>query len=147
MIARRELLAVAAVIDIALHARGKPVAAKDLASRHGLAPRQLETLLRDLVRADILKGTRGPRGGYELARERRRISVGAILRALEKSESAKSVARRPVSLVQNVVVPAVEDAWAGFLSALDVVTIETLTDRAKDWPAAEPAPASDGFVI
>ena len=42
----------------------------------GWRPRHLETLLQELVRARILKGTRGPRGGYELARERRRISVG-----------------------------------------------------------------------
>ena len=29
-----------------------------------------------LVRAGILSGVRGPRGGYLLARERRRISLG-----------------------------------------------------------------------
>ena len=29
----------------------------------------------------ILKGTRGPRGGYELAREQRRITADDILRA------------------------------------------------------------------
>ena len=61
----------AAVVDIALHARPAPVAAKALAARHNLPPRHLETLLQALVRANILKGVRGPRGGYELARERR----------------------------------------------------------------------------
>ena len=44
-----------------------------------LPPRHLETLLQALVRAGILKGVRGPRGGYELARERRRITVGEIV--------------------------------------------------------------------
>ena len=42
--------------------------------------RHLETLLQGLVHAKILKGVRGPRGGYELARERRRITVGEIVR-------------------------------------------------------------------
>ena len=76
LLPRRALLAVAAVVDVAVHARPTPVAAKALASRHNLPPRHLETLLQALVRASILKGVRGPRGGYELARDRRRISVG-----------------------------------------------------------------------
>jgi DNA-binding IscR family transcriptional regulator len=33
-----------------------------------------------LVHAKILKGVHGRRGGYELARERRRIRVGEIVR-------------------------------------------------------------------
>ena len=67
---RRSLLAIAAVVDIALHARPMPVAAKMLAARHNLPPRHLETVLQALVRQGILKGVRGPRGGYELAQER-----------------------------------------------------------------------------
>ena len=33
------------------------------------------------MRCGILKGIRGPRGGYELARERRRVTANDILRA------------------------------------------------------------------
>ena len=42
----------------------------------------LEQVLQQLVRADILRGVRGPRGGYRLARERRRISLGEVVRVL-----------------------------------------------------------------
>ena len=80
LLSRRSLLAIAAVVDIALHSRASPVAAKALAARHKLPPRHLETLLQGLVHAKILKGVRGPRGGYELARERRRITLGEIVR-------------------------------------------------------------------
>ena len=45
LLSRRSLLAIAAVVDIALHARPSPVAAKMLASRHNLPPRHLETVL------------------------------------------------------------------------------------------------------
>ncbi|NBQ40628.1 MAG: transcriptional regulator, partial [Alphaproteobacteria bacterium] len=72
LLSRRSLLAIAAVVDIAIHARPDPVAAKHLAERHQLPPRHLETILQALVRAGILKGVRGPKGGYELATERRR---------------------------------------------------------------------------
>ena len=83
----KSLLAVAAVVDVAIHARGQPVAAKALAERHGLPPRHLEPLLQALVHAGILKGVRGPRGGYELARERRRISVAEIARLAEATDA------------------------------------------------------------
>src|SRR5471030_1433720 len=80
LLSRRSMLAISAVVDIALHSRPSPVAAKMLAARHRLPPRHLETLLQGLVHAKILKGVRGPRGGYELARERRRITIGEIVR-------------------------------------------------------------------
>jgi len=79
LLSRRSVLAIAAVVDVALHSRSAPVAAKALAARHKLPPRHLETLLQGLVHAKILKGVRGPRGGYELACERRRITVGEIV--------------------------------------------------------------------
>ena len=76
LLSRRSVLAIAAVVDVALHSRSAPVAAKALAARHKLPSRHLETLLQGLVHAKILKGVRGPRGGYELARERRRRCQG-----------------------------------------------------------------------
>ena len=81
LLPRKGVLAVTAVIDIALHARGRPVAAKALATRHRLPPRHLEPVLQALVRHGILKGIRGPRGGYELARDQRSITAEEILRA------------------------------------------------------------------
>src|SRR3954471_24314929 len=81
LLPRKGVLAITAVIDIALNARSRPVAAKALATRHRLPPRHLEPVLQALVRHGILTGIRGPRGGYELAREERRITVEEILRA------------------------------------------------------------------
>src|SRR5260370_16461458 len=82
---RKGALAIAAVIDIAMNARGRPVAAKVLASRHRLPPRHLEPVLQALVRHGILKGTRGPRGGYEFAPEQRRITPDEIVPAPQPS--------------------------------------------------------------
>ena len=80
LLSRRSVLAIAAVVDVALHSRVAPVAAKVLAARHKLPSRHLETLLQGLVHAKILKGVRGPMGGYELARDRQSITVGEIVR-------------------------------------------------------------------
>src|SRR5215211_7772975 len=79
LLSRKGLLAITAVVDVALHAKGRPVSAKALAARNALPPRHLEPILQALVRAGILKGIRGPRGGYELGRERRRITAEDIL--------------------------------------------------------------------
>jgi Rrf2 family protein len=120
---RRSMLALGAVVDIALHARPQPVAAKTLAGRLDLPPRHLETLLQALVRADILKGVRGPRGGYELARERRRISAAEVVRAVMNGEgSAKTESR----FVANVIAPVIERAGDAFLGQLELVTIDDI---------------------
>jgi hypothetical protein len=39
LLSRRSVLAIAAVVDVALHSRSAPVAAKALAARHKLPPR------------------------------------------------------------------------------------------------------------
>jgi Rrf2 family protein len=73
LVSRKGILAIAAVIDVAVNARSGPVSAKALAARHELPPRHLEPVLQALVRDGILKGIRGPHGGYALGR----ISAGA----------------------------------------------------------------------
>src|ERR1700738_2813344 len=75
MLPRKGLLAIAAVVDVALQTDGRPISAKTLATRHGLPPRHLESVLQSLVRVGILKSIRGPRGGYELARDRRGVTA------------------------------------------------------------------------
>ena len=62
------VLAIAAVVDVALHSPSAPVAGRQgFGFQLKLPSRHLETLLQGLVDAKILKGVRGPRGGYELA--------------------------------------------------------------------------------
>lgn len=133
LLSRRSLLAIAAVVDIALHARPAPAAAKLLAARHNLPPRHLETMLQALVRAGILKGVRGPRGGYELAKERRKITAGDIVRAAMSSTGEDSIPPIPESkLVDRVVGPVVRDAGDVFLASLDKHTVEDLCHWAEE---------------
>ena len=148
LLSRRSLLAIAAVVDIALHARPMPVAAKTLASRHNLPPRHLETVLQALVRQGILKGVRGPRGGYELARERRRITAGDVVRAAITATADEGLPPMPESrLVDEVVGPAVRSAGEAFLSALDEVTIDDLCRQAEEGAVFGGLPASVDFAI
>ena len=130
LVSRKGILAIAAVIDVAIHARGRPVSAKALAARHRLPPRHLEPVLQALVRGGILRGTRGPHGGYELAREHKRITVEDILRTAGSAEEA-GVPPMPVSaLVTDVVRPALIEAERIFSATLGRITIEDMAKRA-----------------
>jgi Rrf2 family transcriptional regulator, iron-sulfur cluster assembly transcription factor len=146
-LSRRSVLAVAAVVDIALHARPSPVAAKALAARHNLPPRHLETVLQALVRQGILKGVRGPRGGYELARERRRITAGDIVRAAATATGEDAVLPLPESrLVDLVIEPLVGEAYQAYLAHLDGVTVDELCRRANQLGGSGSQPMPD-FTI
>ncbi len=131
LLPRKGLLAIAAVIDVALHARGQPVAAKALASRHRLPPRHLEPVLQALVRQGVLKGVRGPRGGYELAREPRRITAQDILRAIGTMEETGNGAATKSALMADVVMPALTQAEGVFSGALGHINIEDLAAAAE----------------
>lgn len=148
LLSKRALLAVAAVVDVAMHARPSPVAAKALAGRHNLPPRHLETLLQSLVRANILKGVRGPKGGYELARERRRITMGEIVRVAILSEESDDVTAADSSkLISTVVAPMVAEAGESLMAALDGVTVEDLCKRSHDAGVFEGARSAVDFTI
>ena len=132
LLPRKGLLAIAAVIDVALHARGQPVAAKALASRHRLPPRHLEPVLQALVRQGVLKGVRGPRGGYELAREPRRITAHDILQAIGTNDAAPgNGAASRSALLADVVMPALAQAEGAFSGALGHINIEDLVAAAR----------------
>ena len=131
LLSRKGLLAIAAVIDVALHGRGRPVSAKTLAARHSLPARHLEPVLQALVRVGILKGIRGPRGGYELGRERRRITADEILRAAGTIEDDADTALLGSALLTSVVIPAVGQAEHAFSIALSRINLEELVRRAE----------------
>jgi Rrf2 family iron-sulfur cluster assembly transcriptional regulator len=130
-LSKRALLGIAAVVDIAIHARPAPVAAKSLASRHGLPPRHLEPLLQAFVHAGILKGVRGPRGGYELARERRRITVAEIVMAAIASDDLEAGGLGDSRLVRQVVAPVVSEASSELINKLGKTTVADLCSAAE----------------
>lgn len=130
-LSRKTLLALEAVIDIAFNARPEPVQAKEITARQGVPQRYLEQVMQQLVRAGILKGVRGPRGGYRLARERRRISVGDVVRVAESIEDDEEKQTPRSELGQRIVAPFVVSLQEELMKRLDSVSIEDLCQRAR----------------
>jgi Rrf2 family iron-sulfur cluster assembly transcriptional regulator len=131
LLSRKGILAVAAVIDVALHSKEKPVSAKALASRHGLPPRHLEPVLQALVHEGILRGVRGPRGGYELGRDPQQITAAEILRAAGTVDDNGDDHLPATGLIEDIVLPAMAQAERAFATALGEISIDHLVRRAR----------------
>ncbi len=145
---KKLLFAIEAVLDIAYNAGAQPVQSKDITARQGIPRRYLEQVLQKLVRAGILSGVRGPRGGYLLARERRRITLGEITRVVSTLDAGDETRPTPESdLGTKIVGPIWDELESQLLQRLDQVTIEELCLRAKDAGIESKAAERLDFVI
>jgi len=125
----RPALAIAITLDVALNAGRGTVSAADIAERLGLARRGLEPILQPLSRAGVLASTRGPSGGYRLARPRRGITVGEVVRAVSGEPSAPAEGESN-PLFTAVVRPFWAEIEAGTLKMLDGISLDMLARRA-----------------
>jgi len=132
-LSKKMIFAIEAVVDIAYHSSGLPVQSREITRRQGIPQRYLEQALQQLVRSGILTGTRGPRGGYNLARERRRISVGDIVRIVRTMETAADLPSddNGSELSGKVIRPMWEDLQSDMMTKLDGITIDDLCNQAN----------------
>jgi len=132
-LSKKALYAIEAVLDIAYHAGAEPVQSREITRRQGIPRRYLEQALQQLVRDGILIGVRGPRGGYRLARERRRISVGDIARVVRAVETAEAGdgSLSDSELGQKIVQPLWEAMQDQLMEQLDATSIDDLCDKAR----------------
>lgn len=132
-LSKKLLFAIEAVVDIAYNAGGTPVQSSEITRRQGIPRRYLEQVLQQLVRAGILSGVRGPRGGYRLARERRRITIGQIVRVIRTMDTATDPLEDPAGsdLGRRIVRPLWQEVQEEMMRRLDEITIDDLCRRAQ----------------
>lgn len=75
--------AVAAMMDLALNEKSGPLTIADIAEKQNISLSYLEQLFADLRKGNLVKGTRGPGGGYRLAKDTQNITVAEIIQAVE----------------------------------------------------------------
>ncbi|RME34114.1 MAG: Fe-S cluster assembly transcriptional regulator IscR [Gammaproteobacteria bacterium] len=80
--------AVTAMLDLALHAGEGPVALVEISQRQGISLSYLEQLFARLRRNGLVRSTRGPGGGYQLARDGEAISVADVITAVDENVDA-----------------------------------------------------------
>ncbi len=133
--ARRTILALSVMMDIAQHAGHQPVSAKDLAERHGVLPRFFEIMLKTLANAGLIRGQRGPKGGYQLAREMNAILVADIVTAIA-ADADKDELPLPQT-AQARLLPYLGEMDAYLLHKLQETTLGDLLYR-KDGKTLQP---------
>jgi Rrf2 family protein len=129
---KKLLFAIEAVLDIAYNGGAAPVRSSEITARQGIPRRYLEPVLQELVRHKVLIGIRGPSGGYRLARERRRVSVGDIVRTVRELETVADPVETPSSsaLGHQVLHPLWLELQEETMRRLDALTLEDLCTRA-----------------
>ena len=148
-LSKKLLFAIEAVVDIAYHAGPEAVRSTEIARRQGIPRRYLEQVLQQLVHHGILAGQRGPRGGYRLARERRRITVGEIIRVVNRLEIGADPLKD--SEGSEIGIKVVRPIWAevqeAAMARFDTLTVEELCDRARQQNIASEAAQVADFII
>jgi Rrf2 family protein len=71
------------LLDLAEHKNDGFISLKDISLRQGISKKYLEQIVTLLSRPDILRTNRGNKGGYMLAKEPDKYTVGQILRITE----------------------------------------------------------------
>ena len=129
---KKTMFAIEAVLDVAFHVGDHPVRSGDITERQRIPKRYLEQVLQHLVRAGILAGKRGPRGGYRLGRDRKLITLGEVVRVVRRLEAETEPNDPSVgsALAHEVVWPMWERLREEMMGQLDRITIEDLCQRA-----------------
>lgn len=76
--------AVTAMLDLAFHSQIRSVTLTDIAARQAISLSYLEQLFARLRRAGMVKGVRGPGGGYQLCRDANDINIAEIIAAVDE---------------------------------------------------------------
>ena len=104
--------AVTAMIDIALRDNAGPVSLADIGGRHQISVSYLEQLFSKLRQCRLVESTRGPGGGYTLARASETISVADIIGAIEAQPPKPAKGEKNLSAQQGSGEWLTQELWA-----------------------------------
>ncbi len=82
-ISTRGCYAVRLMLDLALNSGKGPIPLKEIAQRQQMGGSYLESIVKQLVRAGLIRSVRGAGGGYWLSRPPEEYTVGDILCQIE----------------------------------------------------------------
>ena len=133
--------AVTAMLDLAINQHARPVTLQDIASNQEISLSYLEQLFARLRRSGLVKGTRGPGGGYRLARGPAEISIADIITSVdEKIDITRCGGRENCRDGERCLT---HELWADLsdkiFNFLDEITLGELIDRER-CRGVEPAP-------
>jgi Rrf2 family protein len=130
--------ALRAMLDLALHNDEGPVLRHDIATRQEISADYVAQLFQHLCVVGLVKGVKGPGGGYRLARDPSVIRVGDIVRAVEGpiapvqcaavTPGSHSTCHRAEGCTTRLLWARLSGVIAQFL---DAITLKELCDQAR----------------
>ena len=142
---KRIIYAIEAVIDIAINSGVNPVQNIAIARRQGIPKRYLEQTLQTLVKNGILNGSRGPKGGYRLAKERRKIKISDIVSSVTKEKKTNEIYNSDLS--KEIIEPIIAKISKKCLLLLEEISIEEIYKSEKPKKNQDPKKKKVDFVI
>ena len=131
-ISKKIIYAIEAVIDIAYHTGEDPIQNIDIAKRQGIPKRYLEQTLQSLVRNSILVGSRGPKGGYRLAKEKRKIKISDIILSVQNTKENNQKNKLSKSEIsEKIINPMLREISNDSLKKLENISIEDICLQAR----------------
>ena len=104
--------AVMAMVDIAAHTVGKPIALADVAERQEISLSYLEQLFGKLRRGGLVKSVRGPGGGYLLAYTAENTRIADIILAVDEPiKATRCTPGSPAGCTSNKSRCLTHDLW------------------------------------
>jgi Rrf2 family protein len=151
-ISTRGRYALRSMVDVALHGEERPVLRQEIAQRQGISADYAAQLFRKLRNAGLLRGSKGPGGGYRLARESTKISAGDVVRAAEGPLAVVHCAipgdRPTCSRLETCVTHLLWNRLSELIEMyLDSVSLADLCDQARRINPAEPQAANLACLI
>ena len=143
-IQKRIIYAIEAVLDIALNAGVNPVQNVAVAKRQGIPKRYLEQTLQILVKNNILVASRGPRGGYRLARERWKIKILDIIKSVTTEKEVSELYKSKISKI--IIQPLINKFLEESMVYLNKISVEDIYNQYKQKNKDNPNKKVD-FVI
>ena len=126
---KKILYAIEAVVDIAMNSGTEPVQNISIAERQGIPKRYLEQTLQELVKSKVLGGSRGPKGGYRLSRERRKIKLSEIVNAVIKEKKLSKEINSDLSA--KVIMPLINQVSNNCIEFFEKITVNEICEIAK----------------
>ena len=134
MVTQKSQYALRALFELALRADAGPTRIEDIAKAQGIPQRFLEAVLNELKRTGLVEAKRGPRGGYQLARSPRDITVAQILESSQGPFTPVQCLSDPASSDCRfkgdcVFLPLWEQARIAVTEVYQATTLQALVDR------------------
>lgn len=130
--------AVTAIMDLVLKAPYGPTTLNNISVSQEISMSYMEQLFARLRRCGLVKGTRGPGGGYRLARAPSEITIAEILEAVDDGSEGLTSPAKQVNDLSHMLWDELSDRVFEFLKG---ITIQDLLESSSLAETVTYAPA------